>query len=149
MDKLKFELNKIKNDINSFSKELIRIKSFTGYEKDAAELVKQKMIKLGYDKVKIDDYGNVLGIIGNGKTKVLYDAHLDIVEAKDEKEWDFPPFSGEIYNGILHGRGSVDTKSSVVSMIYAGYLIKKLNLCPDKTIYISTSIMEEIGRAHV
>lgn len=143
MENLSIELEKIKPDIIEFSKKLIQIRSFTGKEKEAAELIKNKMLELNYDQVKVDTYGNVLGIIGNGKTKVLYDAHIDVVEAKDEKEWEYPPFSGEVHNGILHGRGSVDTKGSVISMVYAGYLIKKLNLCPDKTIYISTSTMEE------
>ena len=143
MENLSIELEKIKPDIIEFSKKLIQIRSFTGKEKEAAELIKNKMLELNYDQVKVDTYGNVLGIIGNGKTKVLYDAHIDVVEAKDEKEWEYPPFSGEVHNGILHGRGSVDTKGSVISMVYAGYLMKKLNLCPDKTIYISTSTMEE------
>lgn len=140
---LKNELEKIKPDIIEFSQKIIKIKSFTGCEEEAVKLVKNKMLELDYDEIKIDEYGNILGRIGNGKEKVLYDAHLDVVEAKDEESWKYPPFSGEINNGFLHGRGSVDTKSSVISMIYAGYLIKKLNLCPDKTIYISASIMEE------
>lgn len=143
MKNLSIELEKIKPDIIEFSKKLIQIRSFTGKEKEAAELIKNKMLELNYDQVKVDTYGNVLGIIGTGETKLLYDAHIDVVEAKDEKEWEYPPFGGEVHNGILHGRGSVDTKGSVISMIYAGYLIKKLNLCPDKTIYISTSTMEE------
>lgn len=143
MTNLHTELEKIKSDIIGFTQKLIQIKSFTGKEKEATELIKNKMIELGYDEVRIDNYGSVLGIIGKGNTKILYDAHIDVVETKDEAEWKYPPFSAKIENDIIYGRGTVDTKSSVVSMIYAGYLIKKLNLCLDKTIYISASVMEE------
>lgn len=143
MKKIYDELEKIKQDIIEFTQKLIQEKSLTGQETEAAELIKNKMIELNYDEVKVDAYGSVLGKIGNGNTKIIYDAHIDVVEAKDEAEWKYPPFSGKIEDGIIYGRGTVDTKSSAVSMIYAGYLIKKLNLCPDKTIYISTSVMEE------
>lgn len=143
MNVLNKELEKIKSDIIEFSQKLIQIKSFTGKEELATELIKKKMIELKYDEVKVDAYGSVLGRIGNGKTKILYDAHIDVVEAKDEAEWKYPPFSGKVEDGIIYGRGAVDTKASVISMIYAGYLIKKLNLCQDKTVYISTSVMEE------
>lgn len=143
MKKIHDELEIIKQDIIEFTQKLIQAKSLTGQETEAAELIKNKMIELNYDEVKVDAYGSVLGRIGNGNAKIIYDAHIDVVEAKDEAEWKYPPFSGKIEDGVIYGRGTVDTKSSAVSMIYAGYLIKKLNLCPDKTIYISTSVMEE------
>ncbi|WP_300359058.1 YgeY family selenium metabolism-linked hydrolase [Fusobacterium sp.] len=143
MNNLKNELEKIKADIIDFTKKFIQIKSFTGKEAEATKLVANKMKELGYDEVTIDSYGSVLGRIGSGKTKILYDAHIDVVEAKDEAEWKYPPFAAEIHDNIIYGRGTVDTKSSVISMIYAGYLVKKLNLCKDKTIYISASVMEE------
>ncbi len=143
MEKLREEIENIRQDIIEFTKKFIQIRSFTGKETEATELVANKMKELGYDEVIIDSYGSVLGRIGSGKIKILYDAHIDVVEAKDELEWEYPPFSGEIVEDIIYGRGTVDTKSSVVSMIYAGYLIKKFNLCPEKTVYISASVMEE------
>lgn len=143
IDLLKKELENIKTDILEFTKKFIQIRSFTGKETEATRLVANKMKELGYDEVIIDSYGSVLGRIGTGKTKILYDAHIDVVEAKDELEWKYPPFSGEIVDDMIYGRGTVDTKSSVISMIYAGYLIKKFNLCEGKTIYISASVMEE------
>ena len=143
VEEIKVELEQMKYDIIEFTKKFIQIRSFTGKEAEATKLVANKMKELGYDEVIVDSYGNVLGRIGSGKTKILYDAHIDVVEAKDEADWIYPPFAAEIHDDIIYGRGTVDTKSAVISMIYAGYLVKKLNLCNGKTIYISASVMEE------
>jgi len=140
---LKMECRKLKEDLLSFEQSFIKLKSFTGDEKEASHLIFNKMSALGYDDVSMDPYGSVLGRIGNGNTKILFDAHIDVVKADNPEEWTHGPFSGTIENGTIWGRGSVDTKSSVVAMVYAGYLIKKLNLLEGKTIYISTSVMEE------
>ena len=40
-------------------------------------------------------------------------AHLDVVPADDATKWDFPPFSAEIHDGFLYGRGAIDTKDSL------------------------------------
>lgn len=133
----------ISSDLIKFTQELVKIESYTGKEAAATELVKNEMIKLGYDEVIVDKYGSVLGRMGNGEQKIIFDAHIDVVEAKDADEWLYPPFEGNIVDGKLYGRGSVDTKPSVTAMVYAGHAMKKLNLLEGKTIYISASVMEE------
>ena len=40
-------------------------------------------------------------------------AHLDVVPADDATKWDVPPFSAEIHDGFLYGRGAIDDKHSV------------------------------------
>jgi len=40
-------------------------------------------------------------------------AHLDVVPADDETEWDISPFSGEIRDGFIYGRGAIDNKHNV------------------------------------
>lgn len=84
-----------------------------------------------------------MGRMGNGPKQILFDAHLDTVDALDAAEWEHGPFSGDIVDGAIWGRGSVDTKSSAVAMVYAAYLTKKLGYLDGKSLYISTSIMEE------
>ncbi len=126
-----------------FTQQLVRIKSYSGQEEPVIRLVAEKMKELGYDVVTIDDMGNVLGRIGHGKTSLLLDAHVDTVEVTDEQEWEVPPFSGAIQNGRLHGRGSVDMKSSVAASVFAGAMAKKLGLHLDKTIYVSSTVFEE------
>jgi len=40
-------------------------------------------------------------------------AHLDVVPADDETMWDVPPFSAEIRDGFLYGRGTIDNKHNL------------------------------------
>jgi len=40
-------------------------------------------------------------------------AHLDVVPADDVTKWDVTPFSAEIHDGFLYGRGTIDDKHNV------------------------------------
>ena len=133
----------IKQELIEFAQSLIRIKSKSGQEEEIIKFIEQKMKALGYDEVIIDSMGNLLGRIGGGEKSILFDSHVDTVAVNDEAEWDIPPFSGEIVDGYLHGRGSVDMKSSVAASIYAGAIAKKLGLASGKTIYVSCTVFEE------
>ena len=143
IQEIKREMEAAKADMLEFERKLVQIESYTGKEEAASKLICAKMKELGYDEVVIDPYGSVLGRVGDGDTEILFDAHIDVVAAEDAEEWEHGPFSGDVEDGIVWGRGTVDTKSSAVAMVYAGYLMKKLNLLEGKKVYISTSVMEE------
>ncbi len=144
MDKyIKETLAGIEKDLVNFARDLIRIKSYSGREEEAVRFTAKKMEKLDYDEITIDAMGNVTGRIGSGEKKIMLDSHLDTVAVKDDENWDYPPFSGEIVDGKLYGRGAVDMKSAAASSIYAGYLAKQLGLEAGKTIYVSGTVMEE------
>jgi putative selenium metabolism hydrolase len=132
-----------KEELVLFAQSLVRIKSYSGQEQEIIRFIERKMEDLGYDEVKVDSMGNVLGRIGSGEKSILFDSHVDTVEVNDEKEWEFPPFSGEVVEGRLHGRGSVDMKSSIAASIYAGVIAKRLGLTSGKTVYVSCTVFEE------
>lgn len=136
-------LDSIQGDLIDFTSRLIQCKSLTGDEREAAECVKREMEKLGFDEILVDSFGSVLGRVGHGESVFLYDAHIDIVDAKDEADWTHGPFSGHIEDGVLWGRGSVDTKSSVCAMVYGAHAMKQCGLLEGKTILVSASVMEE------
>jgi putative selenium metabolism hydrolase len=133
----------LEKEILEFAQQLIQVKSYSGQEEECIKLVERKMLALGYDEVIIDKMGNVMGRIGNGTKSILFDSHVDTVEVNDASEWSVPPFSGEINDGRLHGRGSVDMKSSVAASVYAGALAKKLGFTEGKTVYVSVTVFEE------
>ena len=133
----------VKQELIEFTQSLLRIKSMSGQEEEIVKFIEQKMKALGYDEVIIDSMGNVLGRIGKGEKSILFDSHVDTVEVTDEAKWDVPPFSGNIVDGRLYGRGSVDMKSSVAASIYAGAIAKKLGVDSGKTIYVSCTVFEE------
>ncbi len=135
--------NEIQNDLIDFAQSLVRIKSLSGQEGEVINFIEQKMLALGYDEVTIDAMGNLLGKIGNGEKAILFDSHVDIVDVTDEEKWDLPPFCGEIVDGYLYGRGSVDMKSGAAASIYAALLAKQLGFTKGKTVYVSCSVFEE------
>jgi putative selenium metabolism hydrolase len=133
----------LEKELIEFTQSLVRIKSLSGEEEQIIKFVEQKMIALGFDEVILDSMGNILGRIGNGEKSILFDSHVDTVDVKDEEKWELPPFNGEIIDGRLHGRGSVDMKSSAAASIYAGVLAKRMGWVSGKTIYISCTVFEE------
>jgi carboxypeptidase PM20D1 len=80
---------------------------------------------------------------------VLLMAHLDVVPvvAESIKEWTHPPFAGEIADGFVWGRGALDTKGSLVCMLYAADRLAAEGFKPARTIIFAFGEDEEIGGA--
>jgi len=133
----------LQQELVEFTQSLIRIKSMSGQEEEVIKFIERKIKSLGYDEVTIDSMGNLLGRIGNGEKSILFDSHVDTVAVTDEEQWEVPPFSGDIVDGRLYGRGSVDMKSSVAASIYAGAIAKKSGFNSGKTVYVSCTVFEE------
>ena len=133
----------VEKELIEFTQALIRIKSISGQEEEIIKFIEKKMKALGYDEVRIDSMGNVLGRIGHGVKSIMFDSHVDTVEVCDEEKWDYPPYSGRIVDGRLYGRGSVDMKSAAAATIFAGANAKRMGLDSGKTIYVSCSVLEE------
>jgi putative selenium metabolism hydrolase len=126
-----------------FAEKLIRIKSLSGEEKEAAELVFAELKKLKYDETYIDDWGNIVGIVRgdiHGKT-IMYNGHIDIVTEGNLSEWEnYKPYDAvidkaKIFNReraveeiteVIHGRGSSDMKCGLASQIYAGAVLAEM-----------------------
>jgi len=69
---------------------------------------------------------SILARIGdpNGK-KILFNGHMDVVPAGDRKKWDFDPYGGEIFDGMLHGRGTSDMKCGLGAVLYTMALLQE------------------------
>ena len=122
---------------------LIRIKSLSGSEKEVASEIKRMMIEADFDEARIDGLGNVIGRIGSGKKIIAIDGHIDTVDTGNIDNWNFDPLGGEIKDGYVHGRGSVDQTGGPAAFITAGKILKELGLTNDVTIYFIGSVMEE------
>ncbi|MCF8240524.1 MAG: YgeY family selenium metabolism-linked hydrolase [Melioribacteraceae bacterium] len=123
--------------------QLIKTKSLSTKEEDVVRLIKDMMLDVGFDEVRIDGLGNVIGRIGNGKRIIAIDGHVDTVDMGNLDNWEFDPLGGEIKDGFVQGRGSVDQKGGVASFITAGRIIKEIGLSNDTTIYFTGSVIEE------
>ncbi|MEW6556392.1 MAG: YgeY family selenium metabolism-linked hydrolase [Elusimicrobiota bacterium] len=138
-------MNKFENNCFKFLLKIISTKSLSKREQSVSEIVAKEMRDLNYDDVKIDKLGNVIGRIGNGRKKILYDAHIDTVGISDIEQWKTDPFKAVYKNGIVYGRGACDDKGCVAAMVYAGGLIKKRR---DFTLYVSCSVQEEVAEGY-
>jgi succinyl-diaminopimelate desuccinylase len=129
-----------------FAQRLIQTPSLPGQEGNVAALIRAEMERLGYDAVWIDEAGNVLGrIAGGGGPSLMFNGHMDHVDAGDPAHWHHPPFGGEIHDGELWGRATVDMKGALAAMVYAGGLIKTLGLTPPGDLYVAGVVQEEVG----
>jgi putative selenium metabolism hydrolase len=122
---------------------LVKIKSLSGEEKNVQEEVMRQMNEAGFDEVRMDGLGNVIGRIGNGKKILAIDGHIDTVDVGNIENWNIDPFSGAIRDGFVHGRGTVDQKGGIASAITAGRILKETGIPEDLTIYVVASVMEE------
>ena len=126
-----------------FFREIIRIPSFSGDEALVVAAIAARMQAVGFDEVRIDPFGNVLGRIGSGRRVIAFDAHVDTVAVGDSAQWKVDPFGAELQDGIIYGRGASDQKGGMAALVYAGALLKKLALEGDFTAWMVGSVLEE------
>jgi acetylornithine deacetylase/succinyl-diaminopimelate desuccinylase-like protein len=86
-----------------------------GNEVEAARLIEAELRAAGIESTILESApgrGNIVARLrGNGeKRPLLLTAHLDVVESEPES-WTHPPFSGEVHDGCLWGRGAIDMKN--------------------------------------
>ncbi|MHC1782644.1 MAG: M20/M25/M40 family metallo-hydrolase [Anaerolineaceae bacterium] len=80
---------------------------------------------------------------------VLFTGHLDVVPAEPEtgQAWTHPPFSGQIASGFVWGRGALDIKSQVVTMLEAAEHLIRKGYTPQRSILLAFGHDEEVGGA--
>jgi len=133
----------MEKDTARFLADLVRTQSFSSKEKNVIAVIKQEMRKIGFDGIKIDGLGSIIGHIGKGKRVIAFDGHVDTVYPGDLSQWNFDPFKPFVKDGKIWGRGTVDQKGGVATMIHAGRLIKELGLNDQFTVLFTATVMEE------
>ncbi len=132
------------DEVVQFLKDFIAIESVTYNEGNAIQFLAGKMKEFGFDEVRVDPVGNVVGRVGSGKTVLMYDSHIDTVELGDPADWGMDPLKAEMEEGkVLRGRGAVDDKGCLTGITFAGKALKALGLDKDFTLWVSGSISEE------
>jgi carboxypeptidase PM20D1 len=95
--------------------------------------------------------GHSLLYTWNGKDAhlkpMLLMGHMDVVpvDAPTERQWTHPPFAGEIADGYIWGRGTMDDKVSVLGILEAVEYLLSAGFQPQRTIYLAFGHDEEIG----
>lgn len=147
MNELLEKINELSHKYSDYTAQnlskLVKIKSTSMYEKDVQLELKRQMEEASFDEVRIDGLGNVIGRIGNGKRILAIDGHMDTVDVGNPANWTFDPFSGEIKDGFVHGRGTVDQKGGPAAAVTSGRILKELGFDRDLTVLVVGSVMEE------
>ena len=87
-----------KQEVIDLCEALICARSYSGEEKQVAEIMRDYSEKAGFDSVAMDRYGNcVCRIKGNRPgPRLLFDGHMDTVPVPDPTVWKHDPFKAEI-----------------------------------------------------
>ncbi len=135
IDAIKARVEAQRDDIIQFLKDLCAIPSYDSQIRKVGERAEAEMRKLGFDEVWFDQMGNVVGKIGSGEKKLLYDSHIDTVGIGDPDEWEWDPFEGKVEDGVFFARGACDEKGSTPGMIYGLAIAHELGLLDGVTGY--------------
>jgi putative selenium metabolism hydrolase len=129
--------------VAGFLRDLIAIKSVSSREEGVVRRIEREMIASGYDEVRIDPMGNILGRVGDGPRVLAFDAHVDTVDVGNPANWTVDPFEGDERDGVIYGRGACDMKGALASIVYGGRIIKELGLDAGCTLWVVGSVQEE------
>ena len=128
IQKLHDEVEKRRETIIQFLRDICAIPSMDSQIGPVGKRVAEEMRTLGFDEVRFDKMGNILGRVGHGPTVIVYDSHIDTVGIGDPAAWQWNPFKGKVENGIFYARGACDEKGSTPGMIYGIALGRDLGL---------------------
>ena len=128
VQEIKKRVDAAQDDIIQFLRDIVAIPSMNGELKEVGERIAAEMNKLGFDEVRFDKMGNIMGRIGNGEKVIVYDSHIDTVGIGDPDNWEWDPFIGKVEDGVLFARGAVDEKGSTPGMVYGLSFARDLGL---------------------
>lgn len=123
------------------------------YEIDRYKNYLRSQFPVLFHKAEVTPIGNALLLFLRGDEEkkqgellpVLFTGHMDVVPIPDENVWLHPPFSGEIADGCVWGRGSQDMKCAQCALLYAWDNALKEGIRHRRGVYLYLSCDEETG----
>ncbi len=110
----------------SLTQQLIRCPSVTPEEGGALDLLQGVLEGMGFTchRLRFTDAGtpdvdNLYARLGDGAPNLCFAGHTDVVPPGPVEQWNSDPFSGEIRDGEVHGRGAADMKGAIACWIAA------------------------------
>jgi succinyl-diaminopimelate desuccinylase len=113
-------------DALTVAQRLIQCESVTPREGGALDYLEGLLTAAGFCCSRLvfsepgtPDIDNLYARIGQGSPHVCFAGHTDVVPPGDTSAWTYPPFSGQVAEGVLHGRGAADMKGGVAAAVAA------------------------------
>ncbi|BCL17156.1 MULTISPECIES: M20/M25/M40 family metallo-hydrolase [Micromonospora] len=119
-------------------------------ERQAAEYVAEKLAEVGVDATLLESAPGRANLVARipgadpGRGALLVHGHLDVVPA-DADEWSVHPFSGEIRDGYLWGRGAIDMKDFDAMVLAVVRHWQRTGVRPPRDIVLCYTADEEAG----
>jgi len=140
----------LRDEVTDLLQRLIRVDTTNppGNETAAAELLRDFLAESGVGSeliAKAPERANLVARIpGEGGPSLLFLCHTDVVFA-DPAEWSVPPFSGEVRDGMVWGRGALDMKSQVAANAVAIASLAREGFRPSGDLIFAACADEEVG----
>lgn len=123
-----------------------------GNEIIAARYLERRLESVGISGEVLEpspDRGSIVARLGSGTDRGRQDgllllSHLDVVGVEPD-EWEVPPFSGEIRDGMLWGRGTLDTKGLTAMQAAVMMTLKRLGISLERDLVLAATADEEAG----
>src|SRR5258708_5545828 len=110
----------------AIARDLLRCPSVTPVEGGALAFLERILKGAGFAVHRMtfsesgtDDVENLYARIGTSAPHLMFAGHTDVVPPGDPKAWSHQPFSADIADGVLYGRGAVDMKGAIACKIAA------------------------------
>ncbi len=139
-----------RNQAVALLQSLVRFPSITGEEREIGAFVAAYCREMGFSVEVVEAEPGRPNVIAtwssgrNGPTLLLND-HLDIVPPGPLESWTYPPFAAEIANGRVYGRGTIDTKSGLTTLLIAARCARALDLPKVGRLVMIFTCDEETG----
>ena len=127
-------------------KKLIKIESISPNDNGCFDVIKQQFdgLDFSFEETNYKNISNLLITNGDSKNKTFcFLGHTDVVPPGPESEWSVPPFSGEIIDNKIYGRGAADMKGGVACFISALKEFLSENKDPSFNIMVLLNSNEE------
>ncbi|MCT4688404.1 YgeY family selenium metabolism-linked hydrolase [Vallitalea sp.] len=142
-NEVKKKANEYEKQMTRFLRDLIAIPGESCREEKVIKRIEKEMKEVGFEEVRFDNMGNILGFMGSGETLIAYDAHIDTVGLGEMSNWNFDPYEGYENDEEIGGRGSSDQLGGIVSSVYGARIMKDLGLINDKCKVLVTGTVQE------
>jgi acetylornithine deacetylase/succinyl-diaminopimelate desuccinylase-like protein len=141
-----------------FASDLIRIDTTNrgggdGRERPAAEYVAERLAEAGLAPTVLESAPGRANVVARlegadpGAGALLLHGHLDVVPA-DPAEWERHPLSGEVDDGVLHGRGAVDMKNADAVLVAVARQMARSGIRPRRDLVLAFTADEEDTAAY-
>jgi acetylornithine deacetylase/succinyl-diaminopimelate desuccinylase-like protein len=159
LDDLLSLVDQSRDEVIALTQALVRVPSVnigvmpTGNETPACEVLRDKLAADGIAADILESASNRGNLVARWRGErsgpsLMLMGHVDVVPVEDETQWTHPPFSGDVADGRIWGRGSADMKSTVAAEAMAMILLKRLGVPLAGDLVLAAGADEEAGGAY-